>query len=467
MASRSLLPGERRPGQADTAGAARQAGRAGQAARPPLMLAAGLLLLAAAASFADVIAAWPVRPPVAGLDRWWLGIVTTWQSVPLTDAGKVLSLISGPSTGGPVIMAGLGLFLLLRRRWRAALFTVLAWATASLLSVLIKHLVARPRPPGPLTHVGFGSFPSGHVISAVVIGLVLTATLARPGRRVLALGWVAAEVLAVAACRTYLHAHWLTDTAESVLVATGIVVTLWWYFAPMLEGERAGLDRPAGPGGGPATPGSGPASPEDRTDLVRRGYDALSYRYRGDDDEAGPRYGPWLERLQSLVPAAGHVLDLGCGCGVPVARTLAAGGYRVTGVDISAVQVSRARKLVPAAAFVQADATQLEFAAGSFDAVVSLYALIHMPLAAQPALLARAAGWLRPGGWLLAVAGQGAWTGTEDHWLGGDTVMWWSQADAATYRRWLEDAGLEITEQGFVPEGDGGHALFWARKPPG
>jgi len=33
----------------------------------------------------------------------------------------------------------------------------------------------------------------------------------------------------------------------------------------------------------------------------------------------------------------------------------------------------------------------------------------------------------------------------------------------ATYRAWLEDAGLEVTEQDFVPEGDGGHALFWAR----
>jgi len=201
----------------------------------------------------------------------------------------------------------------------------------------------------------------------------------------------------------------------------------------------------------------------DESDLVRRGYDALSYHYRGDDDGEG-RYGPWLAALQDRLPAAGSVLDLGCGCGVPVARSLAVAGYQVTGVDISEVQIERARRLVPAGTFIRADACEVSFPAASFDAVVSLYALVHMPLGAQPGLLRRAAGWLRPGGWLLAVTGQRAWTGTQDNWLGGPATMWWSHADAATYRAWLADAGLEVTEQDFVPEGDGGHALFWARR---
>lgn len=199
-------------------------------------------------------------------------------------------------------------------------------------------------------------------------------------------------------------------------------------------------------------------------ELVRRGYDALSYRYRSDDAGEG-RYAPWLVRLRERLPAAGSVLDLGCGCGVPVARALAAGGHQVTGVDISDVQIDRARRLVPAGTFIRADATTLDFPAGSFDAVVCLYALIHMPLAEQPDLLRRIRGWLRPAGWLLAVAGQDAWTGTADDWLEGQTPMWWSQADAATYRSWIERAGMQIIEQEFVPEDDGGHALFWARRP--
>ncbi len=202
----------------------------------------------------------------------------------------------------------------------------------------------------------------------------------------------------------------------------------------------------------------------DPREIVRRGYDALSYRYRADDAGEG-HYAGWLAGLRERVPAGGAVLDLGCGAGVPVARALAADGFRVTGVDVSEVQIGRARRLVPGARFLRADATRVELPAGSFDAVACLYTLIHLPLDEQPVLLGRIAGWLRPGGWLLATTGQKAWTGTEDGWLGGSATMWWSHADAATYRDWLGRAGLEVTAQDFVPEGDGGHALFWARRP--
>ncbi|MDO3705830.1 class I SAM-dependent methyltransferase [Micromonospora sp. C28SCA-DRY-2] len=202
----------------------------------------------------------------------------------------------------------------------------------------------------------------------------------------------------------------------------------------------------------------------DPRDLVRRGYDELSYHYRADDAADG-QYGPWLDDLHGRLSASAAVLDLGCGCGVPVARSLASAGHRVTGIDISDVQIERARRLVPTGTFRRADATRLDLPPASFDAVVCLYTLIHMPLTDQPRLIGRIATWLRPGGWLLTTVGTSAWTGTEDNWLGGPAAMWWSQAGASTYRSWLHRAGLEVTAEDFVPEGDSGHALFWARRP--
>jgi SAM-dependent methyltransferase len=199
-------------------------------------------------------------------------------------------------------------------------------------------------------------------------------------------------------------------------------------------------------------------------ELVRRGYDSASYRYRGDHDNP-PGYALWLVNLQRQLPASASVLDLGCGCGIPVAKALADNGHHVTGLDLSEVQINRARQLVPHATFLHADATQVTFPARRFDAVVCLYTLIHMPLDTQPRLLRRIATWLQPGGLLLATVGAQEWTGTEDRWLGGTAPMWWSHADAATYRNWIIEAGLHIDSDHFVPEANSGHQLFWAHRP--
>ncbi|TKA11782.1 class I SAM-dependent methyltransferase [Actinacidiphila oryziradicis] len=201
---------------------------------------------------------------------------------------------------------------------------------------------------------------------------------------------------------------------------------------------------------------------EDPKDLVRRGYDALSLRY-DQAYAAETKYQPWISELCGRIPAGGRVLDLGCGSGVPVARDLANAGHRVTGVDISEVQIRRARELVPQAEFICADATAVDFAPGSFDAVVSFYALIHIPLEEQLPLLEKVARWLRPGGWFLGTTGRRAWTGVDEDWLGDGTAMWWSHTDAATNRAWITQAGLTVEQEEFVPEGDSGHALFWAR----
>jgi SAM-dependent methyltransferase len=201
------------------------------------------------------------------------------------------------------------------------------------------------------------------------------------------------------------------------------------------------------------------------SDRVGRAYDALSYTYRADDGDAGAHYGAWVRRLVGSLELRSRVLDLGCGCGVPLARDLAAAGYVVTGVDMSAVQIERARQLVPAATFRRGDVAATSFPEDAFDAIVFLYAIIHLPLDQQPIVLARLARWLRPGGTLLLTAGLDAWTGSEAGWLGTDTTMWWSHADAATYRCWLHEAGFVIDEESIVPEGDSGHALFWTRRP--
>jgi SAM-dependent methyltransferase len=200
--------------------------------------------------------------------------------------------------------------------------------------------------------------------------------------------------------------------------------------------------------------------------IVRDGYDRVSEAYRGDVcDLEQSGYGHWLRQLRRHVPDGARVLDLGCGCGVPATAELAR-SHRVTGVDLSPVQIERARRLVPDATFVCADMTEVAFAPASFDAVVAFYSIINVPLAYQPGLFARITEWLAPRGWLLAVVGRVAWTGIERDWRSvPGATMYWSHADAATYRRWLGEAGFEIAQEGVQPErGNPGFSVFIARR---
>src|SRR5262245_4614385 len=92
----------------------------------------------------------------------------------------------------------------------------------------------------------------------------------------------------------------------------------------------------------------------DPKDLVRRSYDQISHLCRGETISRERGYSAWLEALVPLLQPGGAILDLGCGCGIPVAQELAQ-QFHVTGVDISAVQIARARQLVPQATFHCAD----------------------------------------------------------------------------------------------------------------
>jgi SAM-dependent methyltransferase len=200
--------------------------------------------------------------------------------------------------------------------------------------------------------------------------------------------------------------------------------------------------------------------------LVRRGYDAISEAYRTDGGAAHPstdedpgRYRQWVDDLARLLPARARVVDLGCGNGVPGTLALSGHGLAVLGVDFSPVQLARARRLVPAARFARADMAEFHLRPASVAAVTAFYSLIHLPLADQRALFPRIRGWLRPGGYLLALVGAAYWTGTEDY-LGAD--MFWDHADTAAYLRWLQAARLIPLWHRFVPEGNAGHTLILA-----
>jgi SAM-dependent methyltransferase len=186
---------------------------------------------------------------------------------------------------------------------------------------------------------------------------------------------------------------------------------------------------------------------DDRKRTVEAGYDALADTF----GEWGARVegDPWarfLDELADRLPAGALVLDLGCGNGTKIARL--ADRFEVTGVDISERQVRLARATVPTASFVQADFTELDAPAGSFDAVTALYSLVHVPREEHPALLGRIRGWLKAGGLFLASLSHVGGPDRVDEWLGVE--MFFSGFDADTNRRLVREAGFELLADDLV-----------------
>ncbi len=108
------------------------------------------------------------------------------------------------------------------------------------------------------------------------------------------------------------------------------------------------------------------------------------------------------------------------------------------------------------------DMTIVKFDAASFAAIVSLFAIIHVPLLEQRPLFERISTWLRPNGYLLASVGNRAWTGYREDWHGAP--MYWSKADEETYLAWLDELGFKVLWKSFLPEGDDAHTLLIAQR---
>ena len=75
--------------------------------------------------------------------------------------------------------------------------------------------------------------------------------------------------------------------------------------------------------------------PQEQKQIVRRGYDKLSFAYRADDTPDDYQdYAAWVSILAERLPGGSPVLDIGCGCGLPATKVLAE-RFDVTGVDFS------------------------------------------------------------------------------------------------------------------------------------
>ena len=182
----------------------------------------------------------PAAPFFQGLDEWWHS--TTAGPADYAPSGGVALLNAFGGPPGIVILPALIIGLLLARRRWAVLFAVLVYIVPMVFAQVFKNVVDRPRPENPLVVVDHGSFPSGHVTLTAALMVMFIALLSPRVRRY---WWPAAVafVLVMMWSRTFLAAHWLTDTVAGAVLGAGVALMLWWLCAPLLARDDARRNR--------------------------------------------------------------------------------------------------------------------------------------------------------------------------------------------------------------------------------
>jgi undecaprenyl-diphosphatase len=124
-------------------------------------------------------------------------------------------------------------YLLIERKYHAALFLLAAIGGGTLLSTMLKMGFDRPR-PDLVAHgaqVYSASFPSGHALMSAVAYLTLGALLARvqPRRRLKLyfLGVAIVLTLLIGISRVYLGVHWPTDVLAGWCLGAAWALSCW------------------------------------------------------------------------------------------------------------------------------------------------------------------------------------------------------------------------------------------------
>ncbi|MCK5298069.1 MAG: class I SAM-dependent methyltransferase [Candidatus Heimdallarchaeota archaeon] len=172
----------------------------------------------------------------------------------------------------------------------------------------------------------------------------------------------------------------------------------------------------------------------------------------------------FLQEFISLIKEKGKVLDIGCGVGLPYTKYLS-DYFEVIGIDISEVQIDRAKKNVPKAQFYVKDMTELDFPEATFDGIIAYYSIIHVPREEQYKLFVNLYRMLKPNGFaMFSLHSTDDPEYINEEFFGA--TMYWSGFDAETNLKMLADIGFEIIWSRLVDDslGDAKHLFVLIKK---
>lgn len=137
------------------------------------------------------------------------------------------------------------------------------------------------------------------------------------------------------------------------------------------------------------------------------------------------------------------ILDVGCGDGIPITRSLVQSGLDVSAVDSSSKMVARFQANFPSVPVQCSTIQRSDFFGRTFAAVIAWGVLFHLTTAEQEAAIGKIAHSLAPRGRILFTAGDKE--GSVEGKMNGVNFRYYSLSPE-DYARVLSNSGLSLLE---------------------
>jgi len=138
-----------------------------------------------------------------------------------------------------------------------------------------------------------------------------------------------------------------------------------------------------------------------------------------------------------------EILDIGCGAGYPIARYLTDSGFRLTGIDVSAKMIEKAKdQKIPNSEFFICDFFDF-VPKHKFDGIIAFDSFFHFPKERQSEIYTRVSAWMKDGAYLLFTHG-GADSEIDGTMFG--EKFYYSALDVCRVHELLIESGFAIEE---------------------
>lgn len=168
----------------------------------------------------------------------------------------------------------------------------------------------------------------------------------------------------------------------------------------------------------------------------------------------------YLNLIAKSVPAAGAILDLGCGTGEPIAQFFIDKGFKITGVDGSKKMIELCKKRFPDERWIVCDMREVNLQE-QFDAILAWHSFFHLDQNSQREMFKIFESHIKPNGILAFTSGEEEGEVWSDN---GGQQLYHASLSTSEYETLLKAASFSILIHK-VRDPECGEATVWvARK---